>query len=89
VAIDHFGNLITNIDSELLTEYLHAGPEKKTQIKIRSITINGLSETYGGVRSNTPLALIGSRGYLEIAINEGNAAQFLKAKKKDPVRVLV
>jgi S-adenosylmethionine hydrolase len=89
VAIDHFGNLITNIDSELLTGSLHAGPEKKIQIKIRSNTINGLSETYGGVRSNTPLALIGSRGYLEIAINEGNAAQFLKAKKKDPVRVLV
>ena len=89
VAIDHFGNLITNIDSELLSENLHAGPEKKIQIKIRSNTINGLSETYGGVRSNTPLALIGSRGYLEIAINEGNAAQFLKAKKKDPVRVLV
>ena len=89
VAIDHFGNLITNIDSELLTGSLHAGPEKKIQIKIRSNTINGLSETYGGVRPNTPLALIGSRGYLEIAINEGNAAQFLKAKKKDPVRVLV
>ena len=89
VAIDHFGNLITNIDSELLTASLHAGPEKKIQIKFRSNIINDLSETYGSVRSNTPLALIGSRGYLEIAINEGNAAQFFKAKKKDCVRVFV
>jgi len=87
VAIDHFGNLITNIGSELLTESWRAGPEKKIQIKIRSNIINGLSETYTSVRPNTPLALIGSRGYLEIAVNKGNAARFLKAKKGDRVRV--
>jgi S-adenosylmethionine hydrolase len=87
VAIDDFGNLITNIDSKNLSEVYPTGQEKKIQIKIGSHVITGLSETYGSVRSKTPLALIGSRGYLEIAVNKGNAALFLNAGKGDNVRV--
>ena len=89
VAIDHFGNLITNIKSEQLTECLPAGPQAKIRIKIRSNVIKGLAGTYANMPSDTPLALIGSRGYLEIAVNKGNAAQRLKAKKGDEVWVLL
>ncbi|MGB5748963.1 MAG: SAM-dependent chlorinase/fluorinase [Desulfobacterales bacterium] len=89
VAIDHFGNLITNIKSEQLSECLHAGPQEEIRIRIRSNVIKGLSETYAGVGPNTPLALIGSRGYLEIAINKGNAAQHLSAEKGESVRVVL
>ncbi len=88
VSIDHFGNLITNIKSEQLTECLHAAPQKNIRIKIRSHVIQGLSATYASVQTNTPLALIGSRGYLEIAINKGNAAQQLNAVKGDHVWVV-
>ena len=87
VAIDHFGNIITNINSEQLTEYLPAGPQQKFRIKIGSNVIQGLSDSYASGRSNSPLALIGSRGYLEIAINKGNAAQRLNAAKGDHVWV--
>ena len=89
LTIDHFGNMITNINSEQLTECLHTAPLQKIRIKFRSHVIKGLSETYAGGRSNTPLALIGSRGYLEIAINKGNAAQGLNAGRGDQVRVLL
>ena len=89
VAIDHFGNLITNINSEQLAECLHAGPQEEIRIKIRSNVVKGLSETYASVGSNTPLALIGSRGYLEIAINGGNAAQHLKVEKGENVWVVL
>jgi len=89
VAIDHFGNLITNIKSEQLAECLHAGSQEEIRIRIRSNVIRGLSETYASVGSNTPLALIGSRGYLEIAINGGNAAQHLNAEKGEYVRVVL
>lgn len=89
VALDHFGNLITNIKSKQLTECLHAGSQQKILIKIQSNVIKGLSETYASVRSNTPLALIGSRGYLEIAVNKGNAAQHLNAEKGDEVWVVL
>ena len=87
VVIDDFGNLITNIDFKKLNEVYLPGQEKKIQIKIGSHVIIGLSGTYDSVQSKTPLALIGSRGYLEIAVNKGNAARVLNAEKGDKVRV--
>jgi len=87
IVIDDFGNLITNIDFKKLSEVYLTGQEKKIQIKIGSHVITGLSETYDSEQSKTPLALIGSRGYLEIAVNKGNAARVLNAEKGDKVRV--
>jgi S-adenosylmethionine hydrolase len=89
VAIDHFGNLITNITSEQLTECLHAGPQSEIRIRIRSNFVKGLSETYASAGPYIPLATIGSRGYLEIAINGGNAAQHLNVKKGENVWVVL
>ena len=89
IAIDDFGNLITNINFEKSSEMLLSGQEKKIQVNIGSHVIAGLSEIYSSVPSQTPLALIGSRGYLEIAINNGNAALTLNATKGDKVRVTV
>ncbi len=87
VLIDDFGNLITNIDFKKLSEIYRAGQKKRIQIKIGSHVVKGLSEIYGSVQSKIPLALIGSRGCLEIAVNKGNAAMILNAQKGDSVRV--
>ena len=87
VTIDHFGNMITNIKSEQLTDCFPAGSRQKIRIKIGSNVIHGLSDSYASGRSNSPLAIIGSRGYLEIAINKGSAAQRLYAEKGDEVWV--
>jgi S-adenosylmethionine hydrolase len=87
VAIDHFGNLITNIKSEQLTKCLRAGSHARVQIRLGSHLIGGLVETYANMPAQTPAALIGSRGYLEIAINKDNAAQRLNAQKGDDVWV--
>jgi S-adenosylmethionine hydrolase len=88
VGIDDFGNLITNIDFNKLSEVYLTGQEKKIQIKIGSNAITGISETYASVQSKTPLAIIGSRGFLEIAVNKGNAALTLNTEKGDNVRIL-
>ena len=88
VAIDHFGNLITNIKSEQLSECLPAGPAANIRIKLGSKVIGGLADTYGSMPAQTPSALIGSRGYLEIAINKDNAAQCLNAQAGDKVWVM-
>jgi hypothetical protein len=89
VAIDHFGNLITNIDATGLGRAQRRAPAKAIQVKIGCHMINGLSETYASVAPNTPLALIGSREYLEIAVNRGNARRYFNAQKDDPVWVIV
>jgi S-adenosyl-L-methionine hydrolase (adenosine-forming) len=87
VSIDHFGNLITNIDTIRLSTFLGSVALKLPQFHIGSSVISGLSKTYTDVEPAAPLALIGSRNYLEIAINCGNAKAHFKARKGDSVRV--
>ena len=43
--------------------------------------IIGLSKTYTDVKAGEPLALIGSAGFLEVSINQGNAQKYFKADK--------
>ena len=89
VAIDHFGNLITNIDYQALAADILPGLNPRTRIRIGSHTIDGIGDTYENGAPNTPLALIGSRGYLEIAVNKGSAARVLNAGKGDAVQVKI
>jgi S-adenosylmethionine hydrolase len=89
VAIDHFGNLITNIDFQLLAPNILPRSSRRIRIRIGSHTISGIGETYENGAPNTPLALIGSRGFLEIAVNKGRAAVVLNARKGDAVQVKI
>jgi hypothetical protein len=87
VSIDRFGNLITNIDSISLNAFCQSQAFNRLRIRIGAQTICGMSKTYADAAPEAPLALIGSRGYLEIALNCGNAQKQLKACKGDRVRV--
>lgn len=89
VAIDHFGNLISNIDRQMLPQGGPREPKKPIRIRIGSLTIDGIDQTYGDGRPNAPLALIGSRGYLEIAVPGGSAAEQLKVCKGDRVQLTI
>lgn len=72
IFTDHFENVITNITRELFEEH-RRGRSFKISFK-RDEIIDRLSETYGDVPEGEKLALFNSAGYLEIAINQGNAA---------------
>lgn len=89
VAVDHFGNLISNIDYQMLTQVEQTVPKNKIRIQIGSHTIFGIYQTYENVRPGTALGLVGSRGYLEVAVNKGHAARILNARKGDAVRVTI
>jgi len=78
--IDSFGNLVTNIKSDSLPQAKQA-----VTIEVGNQVIPGLSRTYaegGGL-----LALIGSSGYLEIAVKGGSACALLDAKVGNEVRI--
>ena len=77
--IDGFGNLITNISSNNLQ------PIQQVIIKKRSIR---LGKTYSDGREKQLIALVGSHGYLEIAINCGNAQQELQVSVGEKVFVM-
>lgn len=73
VYIDHFGNAITNVpDSSVLSS-----GTATIRVGQKWIPIEG---SYDSVKRGRPVALIGSSGLLEIAVNGGNAAKTLKLK---------
>ncbi len=74
VYVDGFGNLLSNIRGKDLLAW---GEEKSYLVILGSLTLEGLSRTYGDVQTGKFLALIGSHGYLEIACAQGNAARRL------------
>jgi S-adenosylmethionine hydrolase len=80
VTIDHFGNLITNIDEALVKKYSPA----TVQVAGQRLP---LSTTYGVVQPGNFLALINSFGVVEIARAEGNAASGLGLGRGAPVIV--
>jgi S-adenosylmethionine hydrolase len=85
ISIDRFGNLITNIQLNDIKESLGSHPEAMLQIEVGKQKIDGLSESYQDAGIENLLAIIGSRGYLEIALNRGSACGRLKVKKGDLV----
>ncbi|HUV51410.1 MAG TPA: SAM-dependent chlorinase/fluorinase [Anaerolineae bacterium] len=87
VFIDRFGNLITNIDAKSLDKFCKSCKKERLEFRIGKKKIIGLSKTYENVLSQSPLAIIGSRGYLEIAVNCGNAKRYFMADRWDTVTV--
>lgn len=75
VYTDTFGNLITNINSEMI--------ENGDEIKIRDLTFTAVSESYSEVNKGEPLVVAGSSGYLEIAVNLGDASMYFKDDEMD------
>ena len=80
ITIDHFGNLITNIDAALIERFrlplVHAGNHSFPLLR-----------TYGDTRPGEYLALINSFGVVEIARAEDSAAEGLGLSHGAPVVV--
>ena len=82
-AVDRFGNLITNIRDTDLT----AGAHAVISIIIGGVRIPGINHSYSDQPTGNLVALIGSSGYLEIAVNQGSAATKLAAHPGTEVRL--
>jgi S-adenosylmethionine hydrolase len=72
IRVDHFGNLITNIHRKDLDQFLG---KNRPVIRVGNQMIKGIHQTYGNAGPNELLALIGSSGFLEIAVNLGRASE--------------
>ncbi|MFC4261955.1 S-adenosyl-l-methionine hydroxide adenosyltransferase family protein [Ferruginibacter yonginensis] len=72
IFIDNFGNVIVNISKEAFEEQ-RKGRRFAIVFK-RDESIEKISETYADVPEGEKLAIFNSAGYLEIAMNKGNAA---------------
>jgi S-adenosylmethionine hydrolase len=67
---DAFGNLITNVAAAQLA----AAPPGDWIIEVAGSQIDGLVRTYGEHPTGSLIALVGSSGWVEIAVVDGDAA---------------
>lgn len=80
--IDDFGNIITNISQKDMPQ------NRVVNVKLLGILQNiSFGKTYAQAKPHEPLALIGSHGFLEIAINQGNASEKLHTRTGDKIEV--
>ncbi len=78
IHVDRFGNLITNVTGDDLPE----ARRKDVTIKIKGFLIKGIKASYCDAQRAAPMALIGSAGRLEIAVNRASAAAFFNAGER-------
>lgn len=81
--VDGFGNIITNINEKEVAQS-HVKTAVIVDLAGHKLKLK-LCQAYGEAEPREPLALIGSHGFLEIALNQGNAAKRFKTKAGDSV----
>lgn len=79
--IDHFGNLVSNIPAEAILS-------QPGQVLYGDRPIPYV-RTYSDVPPQQPCALIGSHGWLEISLNQGNAQIIFQAQRGDTVQFIL
>jgi len=75
IHLDHFGSGVTDIDAAALTGWLGGRPFDRLCIQAGRGFLRGVCRTYADKAPGQPLALLGSAGHLEIAVNRGSAAE--------------
>jgi S-adenosyl-L-methionine hydrolase (adenosine-forming) len=75
VAIDAFGNLLTNLPADLRPRLVAAG-----RLIVGDHEVARVVGTYGDAPPGTPVALVGSQGVIEAAVVQGRADASLTAR---------
>jgi S-adenosylmethionine hydrolase len=84
--VDHFGNLVTSFQGAQF-HMLDRQNNVQPLVEIGEQRIQGISQTFADVELGELVAYVGSSGYLEIAVREGDAAAQLGVAVGTPVRL--
>lgn len=86
IHVDDFGNIITSFAKKevgfMKSRLMVDVRLKNTKLRLK------FCKTYNEVECKEPLVLIGSHNFLEISINQGNAAKIFKIKSGDKITLL-
>ena len=85
--VDGFGNIITNINQREVAQNSVKG-EVNVELSCNKLKLK-FCKAYGETKPQEPLTLIGSHGFLEISINQGNAAEKYETKAGDKIKLLL
>jgi hypothetical protein len=73
LRVDTFGNLMTNFTAEDLPQ----GADGKINLQVGGKRVEKLAQTFAQGAAGEPVAIVGSSGFVEIAVNKGQAARVL------------
>jgi S-adenosylmethionine hydrolase len=82
--VDHYGNLITNIRSDV---FEMTRRNRNFTIKIGREHMDKIDPFYNSVGEGDSVAIFNSNHFLEIAINQGNAAELLGVRYDSSVSI--
>lgn len=83
LKIDRFGNLITNFHIDEFS----AVKEQSIEVRAGLERITRLARTYAETALGELFAIVGSSGYIEVAVNQGSAAKMLGVAVGSPVEL--
>ena len=84
-AIDSFGNVITDLRYTEAQALFHGVPDRNLGVLIGECRVCGLVHHYSEKKRDEDALVVGSRGYLEIAVNQGSARNRHKVSRGDRV----
>jgi S-adenosyl-L-methionine hydrolase (adenosine-forming) len=87
IFIDDYENVFVNIDRETFKK-VGKGRPYAIKFRVHGYEIRNLKTSYSDVVPGERLALFGSTGYLEIAINKGKASSLLGLGLTDTVSIV-
>ncbi len=87
--VDRFGNLITNIRSELVTSAKGNLAIASLSFPRIGVTVTRTCETYSGLAQREPGILVGSTGHVEVALCGASASEFLGVGPGEPLEFSV
>ena len=84
IDLDRFGNAVTNLPGSVVAQLSRQG---QPTVHVKGRSLKGVLPSYDGAGRGSPLAIVGGRSLLEIAVNRGSAARRLGLKVGDRVEV--
>ncbi len=74
IYVDNYQNVITNITEKKFKDF---GKSRKFEIHLRGESLDRIHTSYSDVPVGEIVALFGTHGHLEVAVNQGNASSLL------------
>ncbi|MCL5878077.1 MAG: S-adenosyl-l-methionine hydroxide adenosyltransferase family protein [Candidatus Bathyarchaeota archaeon] len=82
--VDGFGNAVTNIPQKEVSK------SDTVEVNLHHVSLRlALAKTYAENKFHEPIALIGSHGFLELALNQGSFAEKFRVNAGDKAQVSV
>lgn len=89
IHVDDFGNIVSNISrDDLAKEGLHENDAFVVSVGKKTLSVP-FCFAYGDVDVGVALVLVGSGGFVEVSVNQGDAARMFGVKIGDPFVVSV